>query len=196
MLYIDSGATARRPHPGSYFPYDLGRESWLDGSFCTCHSPPWHPPLRLVERGASRHRSRRRGHRISSGHWPFSIVRRRHYAHCCRCHRHRGPGKVSRGNSARPASPILGARFLVTQHQHLPGSQVGQGQETYGEDPYLTSRMGVAFVEGLQGDNPKYLKVAACAKPLCRSQRTGALAAQDRCSAGPNRFSRHLLACI
>lgn len=40
----------------------------------------------------------------------------------------------------------------------------GRGQETYGEDPYLTSRMGVAFVHGMQGDNPKYLKVAACAK--------------------------------
>ena len=40
----------------------------------------------------------------------------------------------------------------------------GRGQETYGEDPTLTSRMGVAFVKGLQGDNPKYLKVAACAK--------------------------------
>jgi len=40
----------------------------------------------------------------------------------------------------------------------------GRGQETYGEDPYLTSRMGVAFVEGLQGDDPRFLKVAACAK--------------------------------
>lgn len=40
----------------------------------------------------------------------------------------------------------------------------GRGQETYGEDPYLTSRLGVAFVEGLQGDDPRYLKTAACAK--------------------------------
>ena len=40
----------------------------------------------------------------------------------------------------------------------------GRGQETYGEDPYLTSRIGVAFVKGLQGDDPKYMKVAACAK--------------------------------
>lgn len=40
----------------------------------------------------------------------------------------------------------------------------GRGQETYGEDPYLTSIMGVALVKSLQGDNPKYLKVAACAK--------------------------------
>jgi beta-glucosidase len=40
----------------------------------------------------------------------------------------------------------------------------GRGQETYGEDPYLTARIGVAFVKGLQGNNPRYLKAAACAK--------------------------------
>ncbi|MCL2761615.1 MAG: glycoside hydrolase family 3 C-terminal domain-containing protein [Treponema sp.] len=40
----------------------------------------------------------------------------------------------------------------------------GRGQETYGEDPYLTSRIGTAFVQGLQGDDPDNLKLAACAK--------------------------------
>ena len=40
----------------------------------------------------------------------------------------------------------------------------GRGQETYGEDPYLTGRMGVAFVQGLQGDDPRYLKVVATPK--------------------------------
>ena len=40
----------------------------------------------------------------------------------------------------------------------------GRGHETYGEDPYLTSRMGVAFVKGLQGNDEKYIKAAACAK--------------------------------
>ena len=40
----------------------------------------------------------------------------------------------------------------------------GRGQETYGEDPYLTARMGVAFVKGLQGNDPKYLKVVATPK--------------------------------
>ncbi|WP_282080307.1 glycoside hydrolase family 3 C-terminal domain-containing protein [Aquimarina algiphila] len=40
----------------------------------------------------------------------------------------------------------------------------GRGQETYGEDPFLTSRIGVSFVKGLQGDHPKYMKAAACAK--------------------------------
>lgn len=39
----------------------------------------------------------------------------------------------------------------------------GRGHETYGEDPYLTGRLGVAFIKGLQGDG-KYLKAAACAK--------------------------------
>ena len=40
----------------------------------------------------------------------------------------------------------------------------GRGQETYGEDPYLTAEMGVAFVKGLQGDDPNYLKLAATPK--------------------------------
>ena len=40
----------------------------------------------------------------------------------------------------------------------------GRGQETYGEDPFLTGRMGMALVRGLQGDDSRYLKVAACAK--------------------------------
>ncbi|WP_026504740.1 glycoside hydrolase family 3 C-terminal domain-containing protein [Butyrivibrio sp. NC3005] len=40
----------------------------------------------------------------------------------------------------------------------------GRGQETFGEDPYLTTRMGVRYVEGLQGHDENYLKVAACAK--------------------------------
>jgi beta-glucosidase len=40
----------------------------------------------------------------------------------------------------------------------------GRGQETYGEDPYLTGRTAVAFIRGLQGDDPHYLKLAATAK--------------------------------
>ncbi|MDR0873931.1 MAG: glycoside hydrolase family 3 C-terminal domain-containing protein, partial [Prevotellaceae bacterium] len=40
----------------------------------------------------------------------------------------------------------------------------GRGQETYGEDPYLTANLAANFVQGLQGDDPHYLKAAACAK--------------------------------
>jgi beta-glucosidase len=40
----------------------------------------------------------------------------------------------------------------------------GRGQETYGEDPYLTARMGVAYVTGMQGDDPRYLRVITTPK--------------------------------
>ncbi len=40
----------------------------------------------------------------------------------------------------------------------------GRGQETYGEDPFLTGKLGASFVRGLQGNDPKYLLAAACAK--------------------------------
>ena len=40
----------------------------------------------------------------------------------------------------------------------------GRGQETYGEDPFLTGRMGTCFIKGLQGSDKKYLKTSACAK--------------------------------
>src|SRR5208337_4208244 len=40
----------------------------------------------------------------------------------------------------------------------------GRGQETYGEDPFLTGRMGVAFVTGMQGDDPRYYRVISTPK--------------------------------
>src|SRR5579859_4436935 len=40
----------------------------------------------------------------------------------------------------------------------------GRGQETYGEDPFLSGTIGVAFIKGLQGDDPNYMLAMACAK--------------------------------
>ena len=40
----------------------------------------------------------------------------------------------------------------------------GRGQETYGEDPFLTAQTAIAFIRGLQGNDPKYVKIMACAK--------------------------------
>jgi beta-glucosidase len=40
----------------------------------------------------------------------------------------------------------------------------GRGQETYGEDPFLTAQMGSSFVKGMQGNHPNFLKTSACAK--------------------------------
>jgi beta-glucosidase len=40
----------------------------------------------------------------------------------------------------------------------------GRGQETYGEDPFLTGEIGIAYVQGIQGDDPRYMRAMACAK--------------------------------
>ncbi|OHX64832.1 glycosyl hydrolase [Flammeovirga pacifica] len=61
-------------------------------------------------------------------------------------------------------SKYAGLTFWTPNVNIFRDPRWGRGQETYGEDPYLTSRMGVAFVKGLQGDDPNYLKTAACAK--------------------------------
>lgn len=41
---------------------------------------------------------------------------------------------------------------------------MGQNEETYGEDPYLTGELGIQFVKGMQGDDPRYLKTIATVK--------------------------------
>ena len=58
----------------------------------------------------------------------------------------------------------LGLSFWTPNINIFRDPRWGRGQETYGEDPFLTGRMGGAFVKGLQGNDPKYLKAAACAK--------------------------------
>jgi len=58
----------------------------------------------------------------------------------------------------------LGLSFWTPNINIFRDPRWGRGQETYGEDPFLTGRMGSAFVKGLQGNDPKYLKAAACAK--------------------------------
>jgi len=67
---------------------------------------------------------------------------------------------VSRGERRR----YQGLTFWSPNINIFRDPRWGRGQETYGEDPYLTSRMGVEFVKGLQGDDPKYLKTSANAK--------------------------------
>ncbi|MCD4665447.1 MAG: glycoside hydrolase family 3 C-terminal domain-containing protein [Bacteroidales bacterium] len=67
---------------------------------------------------------------------------------------------IKKGNRAQ----YLGLSFWTPNINIFRDPRWGRGQETYGEDPYLTSILGGAFVKGLQGDHPKYLKTAACAK--------------------------------
>ena len=61
-------------------------------------------------------------------------------------------------------SQYSGLTFYAPNINIFRDPRWGRGQETFGEDPYLTSLMGVAYVKGMQGDNPKFLKTATCAK--------------------------------
>jgi len=58
----------------------------------------------------------------------------------------------------------LGLTFWSPNINIFRDPRWGRGQETYGEDPYLTGALGKAFVRGLEGNDPKYLKTSACAK--------------------------------
>lgn len=68
---------------------------------------------------------------------------------------------IKKGNTLQS---YTGLTFWTPNINIFRDPRWGRGQETYGEDPYLTSEMGIAMVKGLQGDDPNYLKVSACAK--------------------------------
>jgi beta-glucosidase len=61
-------------------------------------------------------------------------------------------------------SIFYGLTFWSPNINILRDPRWGRGQETYGEDPFLTGQIGAAFTRGLQGTDPKYLKVVATAK--------------------------------
>ena len=67
---------------------------------------------------------------------------------------------VRNGNVAM----YLGLTFWSPNINIFRDPRWGRGHETYGEDPYLTARLGVAFVRGMQGDDPRYLKTVATPK--------------------------------
>jgi beta-glucosidase len=62
------------------------------------------------------------------------------------------------------AGRYVGLTFWTPNINIFRDPRWGRGQETYGEDPYLTGELGARFVRGLQGTDPHYLKTAACAK--------------------------------
>ena len=64
----------------------------------------------------------------------------------------------------RTAERYLGLTYWTPNINIFRDPRWGRGQETYGEDPFLTAMLGRAFVRGLQGNDPKYLQAAACAK--------------------------------
>jgi beta-glucosidase len=67
---------------------------------------------------------------------------------------------IKNGNHGR----YFGLTFWSPNINIFRDPRWGRGQETYGEDPYLTSRLAVAFIQGIQGDDPHYFKAIATAK--------------------------------
>lgn len=74
----------------------------------------------------------------------------------------------AKNNAARAANPntarYYGLTFWTPNINIFRDPRWGRGQETYGEDPYLAGELGVAFITGLQGNDPRYYKALACAK--------------------------------
>ena len=73
--------------------------------------------------------------------------------------------RAAESNNSPGVSRYQGLSYWTPNINIFRDPRWGRGQETYGEDPYLTGKMGVAVVRGLQGpDNTKYRKLLACAK--------------------------------
>ena len=67
-------------------------------------------------------------------------------------------------NHGGDSAKYFGLTFWTPNINIFRDPRWGRGQETYGEDPFLTAQMAVAFITGLQGDDPKYVRAMACAK--------------------------------
>jgi len=75
------------------------------------------------------------------------------------------------GPSAGEPRPVLRPDLLDAEHQYLPRPALGQGTGDLRRGPHLTARMGVAFVEGLQGKRPEVPETCRNAEALRRAQR-------------------------
>ena len=74
--------------------------------------------------------------------------------------KHNDYAAKNNGDSAR----FYGLTFWGPNINIFRDPRWGRGQETYGEDPFLTARLGVSYIEGLQGDDLEHLKAMACSK--------------------------------
>ncbi len=74
--------------------------------------------------------------------------------------KHRAYTEAHNGDSAN----YTGLTFWSPNINIVRDPRWGRSQETYGEDPFLTARLAVAFIRGMQGNHPRYVKALACAK--------------------------------
>lgn len=77
-----------------------------------------------------------------------------------------GRAKYNKAQKEKNYNRYYGLTFWSPNINIFRDPRWGRGQETYGEDPYLTSRLGVAFIKGLQNNDSTHLRSAACAKHM------------------------------
>ena len=75
-----------------------------------------------------------------------------------------GRAKFDKAREMKNYNRFTGLTFWAPNVNIFRDPRWGRGMETYGEDPFLSGTMGTAYVRGIQGDDPFYLKAAACAK--------------------------------
>ena len=123
------------------------------------------PGIRLVERGAAR-RSDERDDGVSRADRTGGDLRPAGDSRDGRGDRHRGAdqARAGGGGERRNSDIFQGLDFWAPNMNIFRDPRWGRGQETYGEDPFLTARMGVAFVTGMQGDDPHYYRVISTPK--------------------------------
>ena len=118
-----------------------------------------------MERSAARRGARRTRDGVSAGDraWP-----RRGTTASCSGWRPSSPTKRARSTTSTCATNshqrYQGLTFWSPNINIFRDPRWGRGQETYGEDPFLTGTLGVQFIRGLQGDDPKYFKTVATVK--------------------------------
>ena len=113
------------------------------------------PGVPLVERGPARRRARGPGHRLPAGDRPRRDLG--HGADAARGDRdlRRGPGHEQHAGSRRGKRNLYqGLIFWSPNINIFRDPRWGRGQETYGEDPFLTGAIGTAFVQGHAGRRP------------------------------------------
>jgi len=91
--------------------------------------------------------------------WDFNLVHREGETIATE-----GRAKYNQAQREGNHSIFFGLDFWSPNINIFRDPRWGRGQETYGEDPFLTAKLGVAFVTGLQGDDPKYFKTIATPK--------------------------------
>ena len=166
-IWKDPATANRRPRAGSGAPNVAGGKGVASHGQSAGDSAAGDRRLQPSQRMPAR-RGQRRRHRLSAGHRHGRDVGRAADSRRSRRHRHRGARqaqRLRRASTTATATSYFGLTFWTPNINIFRDPRWGRGQETYGEDPFLTARIrrGV-HPRACKGTIPNYLKAMACAK--------------------------------